>query len=72
MNQTFFVCRFKEPGAEMLMDFYSGADDRVRDLVVCHWIVSKGEFTTEVTEGTEKGRGMLSYGDFFVGAEDVA
>jgi len=41
MNQAFFVSRFEEPGAEVLMDLYGGAIDRVRDLVVCHWARKK-------------------------------
>ena len=56
----------------MLVDFYRRTDDLVRNFIVGHRGASGKEFNTEGTEVTEEERRRLRYGDFFVGAEDVA
>ena len=54
------------------MDFYRRTDDLVRNFIIGHTGASGKEFNTECTEVTEEERRRLRYGDFFVGAEDVA
>jgi hypothetical protein len=56
----------------VFVDFYRGTDDLVRNFIVGHRGASGTEFNTECTEVTEEEKRRLCYGDFFIGAEDVA
>jgi hypothetical protein len=54
------------------MNLNCSPNNFMRDFVVGHRGASGKEFNTDATKVTEEERRRLRYGDFFVGAEDVA